>query len=155
MERLTPHSMYLLLFLLLIPATAVRQTEFSQDSAMTYLKVLAKDIGPRTMGSPGEQRAMKFAVDKFREFGCQEAYIMPMLIAEGVNTSSGIAIGVLKGRTDRIIILGGHIDSSDPEVPGANDDGSGVACVVEAARVLAKMQHASTIMFCCWGGEER
>lgn len=107
------------------------------------------------MGSPAEQRAMQFAVDKFREFGCLEAYVMPFTVAEGVNTKSGIAIGVLRGRTDRIIIVGGHIDSSGPDVPGANDDGSGVACVLELARVFAKRPHESTIMFCCWGGEER
>ncbi len=106
------------------------------------------------MGSPAERLAMQYAVDKFREFGCQEAYIMPMMVAEAVNTNSGIAVGVLKGRTDRIIIVGGHMDSAGPEIPGANDDGSGVACVIELARILSKRQHESTIIFCCWGGEE-
>ena len=106
------------------------------------------------MGSPAEQRAMQFAISKFREFGCQETYVMPMNAAEGINTKSGIAVGVLKGRTDRIIVIGGHIDSAGPDIPGANDDGSGVACVLELARILCKDQHESTIMFCCWGGEE-
>jgi hypothetical protein len=132
-----------------------QRTEFSQDSAYAFLTVLVSEIGPRPMGSPAEQKAMEWATAKFREFGCQDAYIMPMAVAERVNTKSGIAIGVSKGKTNRIIIIGGHIDSSGPDVPGANDDGSGVACVLELARVLSKQQHQSTIMFCCWGGEEQ
>jgi hypothetical protein len=149
------HRRYLTLLLafLALPAFA-QKTPFSQDSAYSYLSVLVNQIGPRPMGSPAEQRALAFAVSKFKEFGCQEAYLMPMTVAEGVNTSSGIAVGVVKGRTNRIIVIGGHIDSAGPEIPGANDDGSGAATVLELARVLAKEDHASTLVFCCWGGEE-
>ena len=130
------------------------ETAFSQDSAWADLRYLAGTIGPRPMGSPAERRALAFAVGKFREYGCQEAYVMPMTVAKGVNTSSGIAVGVLKGKTGRIIIIGGHIDSAGPEIPGANDDGSGAASVIELARVIGKSQHESTVVFCCWGGEE-
>ena len=141
----------------LLPTSIVAspEGEFSRDSASALLRTLSVEIGPRPMGSPAEQRAMAFAVDRLRQSGCQEAYVMPMTVAEGVNTNSGIAVGVLKGMTGRIIILGGHIDSAGPDVLGVNDDGSGAACVLELARVLSKEPHRSTIMFCCWGGEER
>ncbi|MBM2840669.1 MAG: putative aminopeptidase, partial [Bacteroidetes bacterium] len=132
-----------------------QRIEFSQDSAYAFLTTLVREIGPRPMGSPAEQKAMDWAVARFKQFGCHQAYVMPMTVAEGVNTNSGIAIGVLKGKSDHIIVIGGHIDSSGPDVPGANDDGSGVACVIELARVLSRQQHESTIMFCCWGGEEQ
>ena len=55
-------------------------------------------------------------------------------------------LAVQKGTTDpsRVIIIAGHIDSRVTDVmdftsdaPGANDDGSGVAAVIEAARVLS------------------
>ena len=130
-------------------------TEFSQDSAYETVKFLAGEIGPRTMGSPGELRALAYAVSKFSEYGCQRSYIMPIANADGINTTSGVAIGVLNGRSGRVIVIGGHVDSQGPEVPGANDDGSGAACVIELARVLAQRQNESTIMFCCWGGEEQ
>ena len=112
------------------------------------------------MGSPQERHAMEFALGKFREFGLDDVRIMEMHTAESemthtnVNTASGIAIGVLKGKTDSIIVIGGHIDSAGPNIPGANDDGSGSACVIELARVLAKEQHNSTLVFCLFGGEE-
>jgi hypothetical protein len=107
------------------------------------------------MGSPAERRAMEFALERFRAAGCDTAYVIPFTTAGGVNTASGIAVGVKKGRTGRIIVLGGHIDSAGPEIPGANDDGSGTAVVLEAARVLAPRDNASTLLFCVWGGEER
>ncbi|MEW6510348.1 MAG: M28 family metallopeptidase [Bacteroidota bacterium] len=140
--------------LLAAPASFAQRTLFSGDSAYAVLNVLVNEIGPRPMGSPAERRALEYAVAKFAQHGCQEAYVMPMTVAEGVNTASGIAIGLLKGKTDRIILIGGHIDSSGPEVPGANDDGSGAATVIELSRVLGKTTHESTVVFCCWGGEE-
>jgi hypothetical protein len=131
-----------------------QKTEFSGARAYDNLKVLAGEIGPRPMGSPAEQRAMEYAVSKFKEYGCQEAYVMPMTVAEGINTRSGVAVGVSRGTTGRMIVIGGHIDSAGPEIPGANDDGSGAATVIELARVICKRQKESTVVFCCWGGEE-
>jgi hypothetical protein len=156
----TPHS-YAIAFvisacLVPMPNTSLfgQQADFSGENAFAILKVLANDIGPRPMGSPAEQRALAYAVSKFAEYGCQESYVIPCTVAQGINTNSGIAVGVLKGNTGRIIVIGGHIDSAGPEIPGANDDGSGAACVMELARVLGRSRHESTLVFCCWGGEE-
>jgi len=53
----------------------------------------------------------------------------------------------------RVIIVGAHIDSRVSDVmnatsdaPGANDDGSGVALVLEAARILSKEKFRATIV---------
>ena len=144
-----------LLLLCLTPAAAAGSDSlFSSANAYALLRVLAGDIGPRPMGSPAERRALIFAVERFRAYGCDTAYVLPMTVAEGVNTASGIAVGILRGTSGRIIVLGSHIDSSGPDIPGANDNGSGTACVIELARVLAQRPRASTIMFCCFGGEE-
>ena len=142
----------------LLPLNA--QTQFSTDSALSYLKTISVTIGARPMGSPNERRAMKFALDKFREFGLTETTIMELSAAEdemmhaSVNTKSGIVVGVLRGKTNRMIVLGGHMDSAGPDIPGTNDDGSGAASVIELARVLSKEQLQSTIVFCLFGGEE-
>jgi len=65
-------------------------------------------------------------------------------------------------RPDEVVIVQGHIDSrnSDPldargDAPGANDDGSGTALVLEAARVLSKRQFAGTIVYAVLSGEEQ
>jgi hypothetical protein len=122
---------------------------------MEIHRTLVLDIGPRPMGSPAEQRALRFAVEKFREDGLDTAYVMEMKRSTTANTNSGIAVGVKRGTSGRIIVIGGHIDSAGPEIPGADDDGSGVAVVLECARVLAGKRTESTIVFACFGGEEQ
>ena len=64
-------------------------------------------------------------------------------------------IGLLPGRItpDRVYVIGGHYDSVDN--PGADDNASGVAGVMEAARILADLPMASTVMFVAWDGEEK
>ncbi len=64
---------------------------------------------------------------------------------------------------DSLIILGGHYDSvqdigswNDPNAyaPGANDNASGVAGVLEIARLLEPFSFEKTIVFACFAGEE-
>lgn len=153
-------AMQITLLLLMSVGILNAQTPFSLDSAIAYVRTLSVDIGPRPMGSPNERLAMDFAIGKFREFGLDDAYIMPMSRTESeflgsTNTNSGVAVGVLKGSTDRIIVIGGHIDSAGPDIPGANDDGSGSATVIELARVLSKRKNESTLVFALFGGEEQ
>ncbi len=136
-------------------AGQARADRVSVDSAMANLRVIAGEIGPRPMGSPAEHRAMEFALERLKAFGCDDTFLLPMDVAGGVNTTSGIAVGVLKGESGRTILIGGHMDSAGPEIPGADDDGSGSALVLELARVLAQRRHHSTLMFCLWGGEEQ
>lgn len=73
-------------------------------------------------------------------------------------------VAIQKGseRPDEVVIVEGHIDSrvSDPmdftkDAPGANDDGSGTALVLEAARVLSKQRFAGTIVYAIVSGEEQ
>jgi Zn-dependent M28 family amino/carboxypeptidase len=60
------------------------------------------------------------------------------------------------------VTISAHIDSrvSDPmnatgDAPGANDDGSGTAAVIEAARVLSQHKFAATIVYAVLSGEEQ
>jgi hypothetical protein len=73
-------------------------------------------------------------------------------------------IAIQKGTTDpdRVIIVQGHIDSrvndvmdATQDAPGANDDGSGTALVIEAARILSKEKFAATIVYAVLTGEEQ
>jgi len=143
-----------ILALLLWPMPLSAQEGFSAANAYNTVRFLADEVGPRPMGSPAEQRALAYAVSTFASCGCDTAYLMPMRAPDGINTTSGVAVGILRGATERIIVIGGHIDSSSPEVPGANDDASGAACVMELARVLGKRDLQSTVVFACFGGEE-
>jgi hypothetical protein len=60
---------------------------------------------------------------------------------------------------DRIYIICGHYDSTSDEpdflAPGADDNASGVAAVLEAARVMSSREFQSTVRYVCFGGEEQ
>ena len=65
-------------------------------------------------------------------------------------------------RPDQVVIITGHIDSRVSDVmdatsdaPGANDDGSGTAAVIEAARVLSRHRFPATIVYAALSGEEQ
>jgi hypothetical protein len=73
-----------------------------------------------------------------------------------------VAIQRGTGDPNRVVIITGHIDSrvTDPQnatsdAPGANDDGSGTAAVIEAARVLSRYRFAGTIIYGVLSGEEQ
>lgn len=53
----------------------------------------------------------------------------------------------------RIIEIGAHYDTV-PGSPGADDNSSGVAGVLEAARVLAPLRLEKSVRFCLYGAEE-
>lgn len=68
------------------------------------------------------------------------------------------AIGDIPGsdKKDEVIMIGGHIDSWHAGL-GATDNASGVAVMMEAARVLQtlKVKPRRTIRVALWGGEEQ
>lgn len=54
---------------------------------------------------------------------------------------------------ERIVMLGGHLDSVH-DGPGINDNGSGVAALLDVARVMADEHPTVRVRFAFWGGEE-
>jgi Zn-dependent M28 family amino/carboxypeptidase len=75
-------------------------------------------------------------------------------IAEERTTSNVIA-DYPGGRTDRTLMVGAHLDSV-PEGPGINDNGSGVAGILEIALQMKKLHIKPTnhVRFAFWGAEE-
>jgi hypothetical protein len=74
------------------------------------------------------------------------------------------AVAIQRGteRPNDVVIITGHIDSRVTDVmdftkdaPGANDDASGTAAVLEAARVLSKRKFPGTIVYAALSGEEQ
>ncbi|MCB9881593.1 MAG: M28 family peptidase [Planctomycetes bacterium] len=82
---------------------------------------------------------------------------------DGVPTKFVNLVATIRGTTDpdRIYVLSGHYDSratarndASSDAPGANDDGSGTAAIVELARVLARIPLRATVRLVCYDGEE-
>ena len=82
-----------------------------------------------------------------------------------VDSQLGNVMATLKGTDptdDRIFIISGHLDSRVTDVmnttadaPGANDDGSGVAAMMELAKIMSKRSYPCTIIFVAVTGEEQ
>jgi hypothetical protein len=80
----------------------------------------------------------------------------------GVRVEDVIAVQKGTSDPDRVIIVQGHIDSrvndvmdATTDAPGANDDASGVALVMEAARLLSRQKFPATIVYAALSGEEQ
>lgn len=83
-------------------------------------------------------------------------------IPKDINLTNVIATLNGEKNPDRIYIVSGHYDSmcgnpsdGDCDAPGANDDGSGTAAVIEMARVMSKQKYDATIIFMTVAGEEQ
>ncbi|MCR9014815.1 M28 family metallopeptidase [Aquiflexum gelatinilyticum] len=81
------------------------------------------------------------------------------------DVQSANVMATLKGtdpNDNRVFIISAHVDSraldvmnTNIDAPGANDDGSGVAAVIELARIMSQKSYPSTIIFVAVSGEEQ
>lgn len=94
----------------------------------------------------------------------KQAFLQPKANRVPEPTTLTNVIATLKGTTDpdRVYVVSGHYDSmcSSPtdskcDAPGANDDASGTATVIELARIMSKQKFDATIVFMTVPGEEQ
>lgn len=142
-----------------------KMVSFGTRNTLSDVKSKAKGIGA----------ARNWVVSKFNQFAKQSdgrltAYLDTITFKpDGKRvdqpTLLGNAVAILKG-TDtndkRVYVMSGHLDSRVTDVmnrisdaPGANDDGSGVAGVIEAARIMSQYKFPATIIFVAVSGEEQ
>lgn len=152
----------------------------SADSMKSYITALVAFGTRHTLSSltdtkKGIGAARNYVLQKFQQFAGQSngrltAFIDTVTLQPDkrrVNREVilGNVMGVLKGTdpTDnRVFIISGHLDSRRTNImdsvgiaPGANDDGSGTAAVIECARVMSKHPFPATIIFVAVSGEEQ
>ena len=70
-------------------------------------------------------------------------------------TTENLLADTPTGRTDRTVVVGGHLDSV-AEGPGINDNGSGTAAILETALQMAALgiEPENRVRFAFWSGEE-
>jgi len=74
--------------------------------------------------------------------------------ARNYDDVSANVIGEIKGKIDETIVVCSHYDTPI-QCPGANDNGSGTAFVMELARIFGKTKPYRTLRFIAFGGEEK
>lgn len=152
----------------------------SADSLQSYIKTLVSFGTRNTLSTQHDAKrgigaARNWVLQKFNQFAKQSGGRLTAVIdtttyiPDGKRVDTAINLGnvvaTLKGTdaTDnRIFIISGHLDNMRSNVmdrsgdaPGANDDGSGSAAVLECARIMSKQPFPATIIFVTVSGEEQ
>ena len=155
-------------------------SEINSDSLKAHIQKLVSFGNRSTLSTTIDSKkgigaARAWVLSRFQEFAKQSDGRMTAKIDSwtqkadtkrvDVDTQMGNVIATLKGSDatdDRIFLVSGHIDSRVSNVmnrtddaPGANDDGSGTAAVIELARVMAKAKFPATVIFLVVSGEEQ
>lgn len=113
-----------------------------------YEADLTTIAAPRSPNTPHWQAVQDLCADRFAALGYQ---VERQSYTTGVNV-----IGVRAGATKPAerVVVSAHYDSV-PSCAGADDNGTGLAATLEAARVLALHPHDRTLVVACWDEEER
>jgi hypothetical protein len=152
----------------------------SADSLKAHVEKLVSFGTRHTMSTTTDPRrgigaARRWVLGRFQEFAKKSGGRMTAkldtwtLKPDGRRVDQeqeiGNVLATIKGSDpadDRIFLVSGHIDSRVTNVmnrtadaPGANDDASGTAIVIELARVLSAAKFPATVLFVAVSGEEQ
>jgi Tol biopolymer transport system component len=108
-------------------------------------------FGSKHITQPGNALAIDYLVDKLRSFGYEPE--LQWFDARGVRSANVIATLPGTANPELVYAVSSHFDSS-ARGPGADDNTSGTAALLEAARVLAQRPLPATIEFAFFTGEE-
>lgn len=137
------------------PAIHTAWRDFRPEFALGYATYLCQEIGPRPAGGVGEKRAATYLTRQLKRLGYQVEQQGPLALGKPKQHTTNIIGRVAKVVDGPRVIIGAHYDTVSGQVPGANDNASGVAVVLEIARLLAGKSLPYTPEFVFFGGEER
>ena len=117
--------------------------------AMRHVRRLAGRIGVRVRGTKGERRGISYVARKLRALGYKVD--VQKFRVEG-DTSHNVVAQWPNARSSPFVV-GAHIDTV-ADSPGANDNASGIAVMIENARIFAGTPQARWLEFVAFGSEE-
>lgn len=123
------------------------------ENLRKHVDRLAGLIGPRHLGRPASIEATIALIEReFREMSdVARREVFPIAYRrDGTNL---VVERPGQSRADEIVLLGAHYDTV-PETPGADDNASAIAVLLEVARLLAGRKFRRTIRFVAFANEE-
>jgi len=133
-------------------------SQVSTDTLMAYIKTLENFV-TRNCLHPNAVAAQNWIKKKYESFGLY-TYLQefPLQGYWGISSDNVIAIQYGTEFPDEYIVCGAHYDSytfqSQDDAPGADDNASGTASILEIARVLSQYESKRSIIYCAFSGEE-
>ncbi len=120
-----------------------------------------QDFGTRDATQPQCGQAGDLLFQTLTGYGYEPSFDEFTFSGKRLAYSVKNVVAVLPGRThpEKQVIVCGHYDSINNNgvtfsAPGADDNGSGTAAVLEAARVMSRYTFDSTVIFICFSAEE-
>lgn len=128
------------------------EEQLIHDNLKRHVEMLAGQIGERNVWNPEALAAAALYIRKtFEDLGYE---VHVQAFESGDMTVQNLEVELPgDGEPEEVIILGAHYDSV-AGTPGANDNGSGVAAMLEIARLLAGNSYSSTLRFVAFANEE-
>jgi hypothetical protein len=146
-----------------IEATVRRLVQFGTRHTASSQTDLVRGIGAATTWVFGQMQAIA-ATSSGNMTVQKQTFVQPVSSRIPVPTTITNVIATLRGTASpqRFYVVTGHLDSRVTDVlnftsdaPGADDDASGVAVVLELARLFATRQFPGTLVFATVAGEEQ
>jgi hypothetical protein len=118
----------------------------------THIFLLADEIGERNIRHPESLLAAAEYIDNVWQ---EQGFVVKRQEYDARGVESANIIIEMQGisQPDQIVVVGAHYDSI-PGSPGANDNGSGVAALLEISRLLAGKKLARTLRLVAFTNEE-
>ena len=163
------------------PLIAEAVSQVSPDSIRTYIEELVAFHTRHTLSAQNDPRkgigaAVNYLVAHCEAWARQAEGVRPAPVVEVVRYPVGgnggrydrvttvpeVMVTIPGTKAEREILLSAHIDTRVADVmdstafaPGANDDGSGLACLLEVVRILSKVPLEQTVRCLFVSGEEQ
>jgi aminopeptidase YwaD len=133
---------------------------FDGRRALVDVRHLAGDIGPRLATGPAFREAARWVEGRFADLHydvARQTYPVPAGTSWGVPVDAGTSVNLVATPTDfdpsaAYYVVGAHLDTV-ALAPGAEDNASGIAVLLETAR-LARAARLTQVVFVAFGGEE-
>jgi Tol biopolymer transport system component len=138
------------MFAAIAPRVRAVVQDASAARVFAYEKALF-DFDSKYITQPGNQKAAEYIFNTLKSFGYEPEY--QWFQARGVRTANVVA--TLRGTVnpELIYVVSSHYDSVE-RGPGSDDDTSGSAALLEAARILQGKPLPATVKFAWFTGEE-
>jgi len=138
-----------------------RLARFEVARALEDVRRLAGRIGPRLATSPAYREAADLVAERFRDLGyavSRQTFPVPAGNSWGVPVPAGRSANVMAlpsgfDPASAYIVVGAHLDTV-AVAPGAEDNASGVAVMLELARLAARQPTRLPTVFVAFGAEE-
>jgi hypothetical protein len=126
--------------------------EISLDSLQDIVLTL-QSFPPRVTGSAGDEMGRDYVMGKLQDYG-YDSVVLDSFVYAGTPVQNVVAYKIGTDYPDHHIVVGGHRDAVSGS-PGADDNGSGTAGVLEIARVLKDIDTKMSYVFILFTGEEQ